>query len=199
MPVVNVHTYAAPSPVPSASAYFLTLNTFDGGNVTFNIELDPALVTTAGTYAVIRSIAPMTNLATPPAVAGFSPQSSSLQVTAVTRGNATFDAVVYDCILVTVGPRSPYPLPPDLQDYFFLVDAFNAGGTTIPLTLNPDLFPTAGKYAVICSRTTISNLSSPLMNVTFNPPTTKTVTYVGRETLMIAGFSCDCIVIVVAG
>lgn len=199
MPVVNVHTYQAPSPAPAAENYFLTLDYFDGGSVPFNIELDPTLVTASGTYAVIRSVARMTNLGTPPAIATFSPQTGGLQVNSVTRGNAAFDGVTYDCILVTVGPKSPYPLPTDLQDYVFLVEAFNAGGATFSVTLNPELFPTAGKYALICSRTTITNISSPILNITFTPPTTKYVSYVGRETLMIAGFSCDCIVIVVSG
>lgn len=47
-------------------------------------------------------------------------------------------------------------------DYFITEGSYDAGGQSIVLQLNPSLFPTTGKYAVIRTTGSISGLASPV-------------------------------------
>jgi hypothetical protein len=197
MPVINVHG-STESSASTADGYFVTTNAFDGGGFPVFIEINPSLVTTAGKYAVVRSVNPLTNLGSPAAIATFAPSSSTLEVKAVTQESLNFSGVVYDCIAVTVGAKTTPVIPPTLTDYFVLTDSYDAGNFPIPINVNPELVPTAGKYALICSVAPMQNLATPVASVQFFPPSpTFAITYIGQEAIVIGSTLYDCIVMVV--
>lgn len=47
-------------------------------------------------------------------------------------------------------------------DYFITEGSFDAGGQSVFFQLNPSLFPTIGKYAIIRTTGSISNLATPV-------------------------------------
>lgn len=49
-----------------------------------------------------------------------------------------------------------------ITDYFITEASYNAGGQAIVLQLDPSLFPTTGKYAVLRTTGAISNLATPI-------------------------------------
>jgi hypothetical protein len=47
-------------------------------------------------------------------------------------------------------------------DYFITEGSYDAGGESLQLQLDPDLFPSLGNYAVIRTTGAISDLASPI-------------------------------------
>ncbi len=47
-------------------------------------------------------------------------------------------------------------------DYFITEGSYDAGGQAVALQLDPTLFPSLGKYAVLRTTGAISNLASPI-------------------------------------
>jgi hypothetical protein len=103
MPLLRIQRYKTTGVV--LVDYFLTEGSYDAGDESIVLQLDPSLFGAVGNYAIIRTTGAISNLATPigptPTWTGGS-HPSGYSVSAPLPGNADIGGTQYNVIYVTV-------------------------------------------------------------------------------------------------
>jgi hypothetical protein len=102
MPLLRIQRYKTTGVV--LVDYFLTEGSYDVGNQSLVLQLDPSLFPTVGNYAIIRTTGLISNLASPAigTSSWTSTHPSGWSVSAPKFGNADIGGTQYNIIYVTV-------------------------------------------------------------------------------------------------
>jgi hypothetical protein len=103
MPLLRIQRYKTVAS-DTVTDYFLTVGSYDANNEPVVCQLNPALFTSLGDYAVIRTTGEISNLASPigPPATWTSAHPLGYSVSAPLLGNAIIGGTPYNVIYVTV-------------------------------------------------------------------------------------------------
>jgi hypothetical protein len=98
MPLLRIQRYNS-----TVKGYFLTEGSYDAGNQSLVLQLDPALFPYLGNYAIIRTTGNISGLASPIGTSSWtSTHPSGWSVSAPLFGSAIIGGTLYNIIYVTV-------------------------------------------------------------------------------------------------
>jgi hypothetical protein len=101
MPLLRIQRYLSAIGIPLVD-YFLTEGSYDAGNQSLALQLDPSLFPTVGNYAIIRTTGAISNLASPIGPTATWTSADSRTLSAPLLDVSQIDGVVYNIIYVTV-------------------------------------------------------------------------------------------------